>query len=401
MRFIKTFAAVAVVSLAAIPADAADWPQWRGPNRNSVGEAISVSEETPLKEVWRAEVGTGFSSLVVSDGRLVTMGNRDDHDVVTCLDAESGRTLWEFRYECPLDPNLFEGGPTSTPTVDGSDVFTLSRRGDIHCLNVATGTIRWRANVAESLELNIPSWGFASSPLVHEGKVIVNVGSSGAALDRKTGEVLWNSDNSDEAGYASPTLFTANGRRLVLIMSGKYANAVDPQTGEVVWQHRWITRYGVNAADPYPLEGHVFLSSGYSKGSALLRLTGGVPEELWRSRELRNQLSPGLLVDGYVYAVDGDAGSDPELCCFSLSAQERTWSMGGLGLASLIRSGGLLIVLSEEGELLVAPVSAESFEPILRRKVIEGKCWTMPALANGKIYCRNANGTVVSLAIGR
>lgn len=380
---------------------AADWPCWRGPRHDSTAESLPIAPSSTFHELWKRNIGIGFSSIVSVDGQVWTIGNVDDRDVVICVNVETGEPLWRHDYPAPLDPNLFEGGPTSTPTFSNGQLFTISRRGDVFCFAADSGQVRWQINLHDTLELDIPSWGFSGSPLVHGDNVIVNVGSSGVALDRSTGAVVWKSDNSEEAGYSTPLPFSHNGRDLVLIMSSKTANCLDPATGISVWKHRWITRYGVNAADPYPFEGHAFLSSGYGKGSALLKLTADAPEELWRSRDLRNQLSPGILHEGHVYAVDGDAGDDCELVCFSLEMQKRAWSFADLGAATLIRSSDNLLVLSEKGELVIAPISTEKFAPIVRQQVTDGRCWTMPALANGRLYVRNAAGTVTCLELAQ
>jgi outer membrane protein assembly factor BamB len=396
--FLSCIACWAALACAPL-AGAADWPCWRGPNHDSTAEPLTVKADSSFEETWKAEVGTGFSSVVIVDQRAWTMGNVDDKDSVICLKVETGEHVWRHDYPAPLDPNLFEGGPTSTPTFFGGRLFTISRRGEVFCLDAESGQVHWQVDLPGALALDIPSWGFSGSPLVQGDNVVLNVGSSGVALNRATGQIAWSSDNSDEAGYSTPLRFVQDGRELLLIMSGKSANCVDPTTGDVVWKHRWVTRYGVNAADPHPFEGHVFLSSGYGKGSALLKLTSADPEELWRSRDLRNQLSPGILSEGHVYAVDGDAGGECDLVCFSIETQKRAWSYPGLGAASLIRSGENLIVLSEKGELVIAPLSSTTFEPTLRQQVTDGRCWTMPALANGHVYVRNSAGVATCLRL--
>jgi outer membrane protein assembly factor BamB len=399
VRTLNIGQAAALVGLALTwSVQAADWPHWRGPDHNGHAPAQTLRTDFPADSppiVWRAQVGTGFSSLAVAAGKVFTLGNTADSDTVIALEAATGIRLWEASYPAPLDPNLFEGGPTATPTYFDGRLYTFSRQGWVHCLDADTSEILWRVNVAESCGVNIPSWGFAGSPVVDGDRLLLNAGSAGVALDRLTGAVLWKSDNSDDAGYSTPLLATLNDRRLVLLMSGKALHAVDPQTGEPAWEQRWITRYGVNAADPLVHNQQISLSSGYAKGTCLLWVETDGPTEVWRNRDLRTQMSPGVLVDGFLYAVDGDAGEDCRLRCLELATGTVRWEQPGLGSASLIACGPTLIVLGGTGELLLVAATPDEFRPLARGKVLEGKCWTAPALSDGRVYCRNAAGEVV------
>ena len=156
-------------------ANGEDWPNWRGPLRNGISaeknwqHTWSASGPTVL---WKTNVGIGFSSVTVANGRLYTMGNSDNHDTVTCLETKSGNVLWKHSYECPLDDRFFEGGPTSTPTVDGDRVYTLSRQGDVFCMDALSGQVVWSKNVHQETEARIPGWGFSSSPVVHDNRLI-------------------------------------------------------------------------------------------------------------------------------------------------------------------------------------------------------------------------------------
>ncbi len=378
----------------------ADWPHWRGPHHTGHSDETGFVQQWEAggepEIVWTAEVGTGFSSFAVVGNRVYTLGNRDEKDQVVCLDQEPGDVVWTQEYAAPLDPNLFEGGPTSTPTVLEGRVFTLSRRGELHCHDAASGEPQWRTDLPATCEVSIPTWGFSSSPIPIEGNLLINAGSRGVAVNPEDGSIVWQSDNREDAGYASPVPLISGGRRLAVVVSAKTLNAVDAKTGEVVWSFRWITRYGVNAADPYVVGERVLVSSGYAKGSSLLvPQAGDEPEELWRTRELRNQMSPGVVIDGALYAVDGDAGRETALKCLEIDSGTVVWNESGLGSATLVAADGHLLVLSEQGELLIAPATVDGFDPRGRVKILEGKCWTTPVLSGGRLYARNASGTVV------
>src|SRR3954471_19340904 len=196
-----------------------DWPRWRGPDLNGISKEKEWSVSWPTegaKQLWKASVGIGFSSVAVADGRLFTLGNKEETDTVHCFDSESGKQLWKHSYPCPLDPIYYEGGPGSTPTVDGPDVYTLSKRGHLFCFEAATGKLLWKKNLMEEVGAEKPRWGFAGSPLIQSNLVIVNVGAAGTALDKSNGNIAWKSD-TNATGYATPIPFAASGERCVAI----------------------------------------------------------------------------------------------------------------------------------------------------------------------------------------
>ena len=198
--------------LSACCAQAADWPQWRGPNRDGISTETDWTSQWGAdgpKQLFKLNVGIGCSAVAVSKGRLYTMGNANNSDTVLCLDAATGKPIWKQSYACPLDPHMFEGGPGATPTVDGDRVYTLSRAGHLHCLDAASGKVVWMKHLVKDLGGKVPTWGYAGSPLVLEKRVIVDVGAPGAAtvaLDKTSGEVAWKSGD-EGAGYGAPLAF--------------------------------------------------------------------------------------------------------------------------------------------------------------------------------------------------
>ncbi|MEO8494007.1 MAG: PQQ-binding-like beta-propeller repeat protein [Planctomycetota bacterium] len=377
--------------------EAEDWARWRGPSRNGISAETELRVAWPASGppiLWKANVGTGFSSVVVSSGRAFTIGNRENTDTIYCFDAGNGEVVWQHSYEAALNDNLFEGGPTSTPTVDEDVVFTLSQAGKLFCFDAKTGEVRWSKNIADEAGARVPGWGFGGSPVVHDNTLLLAVGESGTAVDKRTGALLWSSEDKD-AGYATPLPFRHNNRWLALIASGKFFHAVDIATGEERWRYRWLTQFGCNAADPIIDADKVFISSGYNRGSALLKLTETEPEEVWKSKEYQNQFSSSVLIDGYLYGIDGDTTGERLLKCVELATGKIRWSQEGFGSGTLIAAGSRLIVLSEAGELVLADASPTAFKQLAKASVLQGKCWTTPTLANGRVYCRNADGDVV------
>ncbi|MBI2477460.1 MAG: PQQ-like beta-propeller repeat protein [Planctomycetia bacterium] len=376
---------------------AEDWPRWRGPHRNGISNETDIRVDWPPDGppiLWKANVGVGFSSVVISSGRAFTIGNHDNRDTVYCLDADNGVERWKHAYESPLNDKFFEGGPTSTPTVDGDAVYTLSQTGNLFCFDVASGEVRWSKNIAEEASVRVPGWGFGGSPVVHGNMLLLAVGEAGTAVDKRTGELLWSSADKD-AGYATPLLFQQDGKWLALIASGAYYHAVDSATGEEKWRYRWLTRFGCNAADPILSGETVFISSGYNRGSALLKLSTDAPEEVWKNKEYQNQFSSSVLIDGYLYGIDGDTTGDRRLKCVEFATGDIQWSEDGFGSGALIAARSHLIILSEAGDLVLADASPIDFKPLAKASVLRGKCWTAPALSDGRVYCRSADGDVV------
>jgi outer membrane protein assembly factor BamB len=379
---------------------AADWPQWRGPNRNGISsESVSASwaADGP-KVLWRASVGTGFSSISISLGRAYTMGNTNNEDTVWCFDAGTGRKIWQHTYAAQLGPQWYEGGPSSTPTVCSNRVFTISKWGDVFCLDAAKGTVLWQRDLRQD-GVKPNRWGFAGSPLVWGNLVILNAGTAGIALDRSTGRIAW-SNGTNAGGYASPKRFVSGGKESVLIFAAKHLVALDPQSGPEFWRQLWETDWDTNNADPLVHGGSLFISS-FSRGCGLFSVASGTPEITYTNKVLYNHLSSGILAGDYLYAFNGEAKKDTDFRCIHVPTGQLKWARKDPAFGTLILAGDKLIVLSEKGELLVGQASPEEFKPLARAKVLSGVCWTPPALADGRLYVRNARGELHSLELPR
>lgn len=377
-----------------------DWSRWRGPEGTGISQESDWRKHWPEAPniLWEAFVGTGLSSVSVQDGRLYTAGNELNVDTVYCIDAETGESIWEYSYPSPLGNNEFEGGPTSTPTVDGGAVFFLGRQGDLFCFDASTGQVRWSKNVSIEADVRVPAWGFAGSPVVAGDRLLVNVGDAGLAVDKQTGSLLWSSADKD-AGYATPVVYQDGEQSLAIFASGRSYVAVDAETGTERWRQRWLTTFGCNAADPILDGQRVFLSSGYNRGAALLDLSEGDCDVVWKNKEMQNQLSTSVLIDGYLYGISGDIDAGAELRCLELASGQLQWSDRSVRYGALAAADGHLLALSDSGELLVAPAVPHAFQPLAQSQVVEGKCWTVPVLSGGRIYCRTADGVLVCVDV--
>lgn len=381
---------------------AADWPNWRGPSHNGISAEKGWRDQWPddgPKIAWKAKIGLGFSSVVVAGGKVATAGHANDQDTVFCFDEASGRPLWKHTYPAELGNKYYEGGTTGTPTFADGQLYWLSRWGDLFAFDAATGKILWQRNLQKEADAPIPTWGFTGAPLVHENLLILNVGDSGMAVDRATGKTVWESPDK-EAAYSTPLPVLRDGRWYVLMGSNKSYVAVEAATGKERWRLDWNTMYGVNAADPILIGDSVFVSSGYGKGAILFEPWGsGSPKEIWKNKALRTQLNAGVLWEGHVYGVDGDTVDKAQLKCIELATGKEKWSVPGIGSGGATLADGKLIVLSDKGELMVAPAVPARFAPIARAQATGGKVWTAPVLANGKIFCRNSRGDLAAVDV--
>ncbi len=372
---------------------AEDWPNWRGPNHNG----ISVEKDwDPLvlndtaKPAWTAEVGIGFSAITVAGDKAITIGNIGKKtDVVTCFDAKTGQVVWKYAYPESLTANMYEGGPNATATIADGKVYTLSKTGKAFCLNLSDGQVVWM----KDLGAKVPQWGFSSSPLLIGDKVVYNVFDRGVALNKVSGEIVWTSEDK-KSSYATAVPVTVDGKTYVYLFGRDSLLCINSADGSVLWTYPWNTSYDVNASDPIIIGNEIFITSGYNHGCTLIRVEDGKPVKVWENKNMRSQLSGPVAIGSYIYGID-----DSQLVCLDWKTGEKKWSEPSAGKGSLMAADGKLIVLSEKGKLMIIKAIPEKFELIASAQVLDGRCWTMPTLANGRIYARNAAGKLVCMDV--
>lgn len=392
---------LALLSLASAGvATAADWPQYRGPNHDGVSRETGWRStwRQPPAVTWKASLGPGFASIAVSGGRAYTMGHVEGSEVIYCFDAATGERIWTQSYPAALNDKSHEGGPCGTPAVEGDAVYTFGKNGDALRLDAKTGEVVWHENPARALRLEPPTWFFSASPLIVDDLIILNAGSAGLALNQADGSVAWKS-GTGPAGYATAVPLTLGGRKCVLLAGCSDLFCIEAATGKVLWRHEWKTSYDINAADPIVAGDTVFMSSGYNKGCALLEVRTDGVRELYSNRNMRNQVNSSVLWDGYLYGFDGQVGGSGKLTCLDLKSGQVQWAQAGLGTGSLMLADGKLIVLGEAGRLVIAVASPEGYTESGAAQILNGKCWTVPVLANGRIYARNAAGDLVCVDV--
>lgn len=372
---------------------AGDWPEYRGKLRDGISRETGWYKGGDPQMVWKANVGAGFASIVIANGRAYTMGNAGNQDTIWCFDAASGKGIWKQSYPCELMDIQHEGGPSATPVVDGNLLFTYSKRGHLHALDAATGRILWRKDIPGEMRGEIPQWGITSTPAVYGNSLYVMTGAPGACLtafDKNSGRVLWQAGDAKPA-YAALQVFDWKGTPYLGAFTAKGIEFHDVNNGKQLWSYNWKTAYDVNAAIPIVAGDKVFISSGYNTGCAMLQSTANNPL-LWQNRNMRNHFNASVLLNGNLYGFD-----ESDLACLDAQSGRKLWSQGRLGKGSLIAADNKLIILSERGELVIAEASPAGYKELGRSQILGGKCWTTPALANGRIYARNASGDLVCM----
>jgi len=389
-------ALVALVSAEDGPSSANnDWPQWRGPNRNGVSPETAWSAEGKEDPLWETEVGLGYATVSVVDGRVYTTGWDEigGMDVIWCLDENTGEEIWTHAYAAKRWDQFHGGGTLTTPSVEGDSVYVLNREGQFTCLNSRTGKVRWERQVKKEFELELPTWGFSASPLILEEAVILNVGQI-LAFDKKDGELIWETETSYGHAYSTPTDCELRGRACLAVMGGAALIILERKTGKELATKEWKTEYDVNAASPvFVGDDRLMISSGYGHGAALVELgeKGMEIETLWETKRLRNKMSTSVFIGEHLYGFD-----DKVLKCFDLEGNEK-WAQRGLGEGALSAAGERLMIITSGGELVVAQANPEEFEELSRAKVAEGRVfWSMPVLSGGRIYCRGSLGHLVA-----
>ena len=390
--FSKPIALVAVMILFAAAPAVADWPQFRGPNLDGIssetGFKTKWTSAPPVK--WERNLGAAFSSFACVGDRVYTCGTAGGKQMIYCLNADTGKTIWEKAIEKAYPESSGGDGTRATPTVDGDRVYILGARGTLLCLNTESGSELWRTTFH-----HIPQWGYSGSVLIEGDLAISSGGAKDGALvafDKITGKQIWKTGD-DAAGYATPYPFDFQGSRYIVGFTGNSALIVEAATGELKWRQPWKTDWNINAAAPIFHDGHLFLTSGYKTGAGLFKVAmndGELSlEQVWKNKVLMNKFQSCILHEGKLYASDQKA-----LVCADFLTGKELWRKPRIKHGTLVLADGNLILLTQDGRLRIAPVSAADFKPETDIELLSDRCWTVPVLHRGKLFARNLNRAV-------
>lgn len=396
LQLISCFGALSLALGGALPTptEGFAWPQWDGPERTGVSSERNWRSTGKGEHLWEAELGLGYSTVSVQDGRLYTMGyDREAKlDSVFCLDALTGEVLWQHSYPSEIWNQAHEGGTVNTPSIDGDVVYSLNREGNLYCLDAKTGAVRWHRDLMPAdnpHDLEIPTWGYSASPLVVGDELYLNCGRM-LSIDKATGEVLWASEDYGH-GYGTPIVFAYEEQPLLAALNGRGLGVVSCADGSERWFHEFAGRdRGVNAATPVWMKDSLFISSGTIPGGARV-LLGEELKPAWENREMANGLSGCVLVSGYLYGFDQQT-----LKCIDRDGIPQ-WEQRGIGNGALTAAGDRLILMGGDGHLIVAEAAPEEFIELSNVPLFdEGRYWTKPILCNGIIYCRSSRGRMIA-----
>ncbi|MCW5982299.1 MAG: PQQ-binding-like beta-propeller repeat protein [Bryobacteraceae bacterium] len=372
----------------------ADWPGFRGPDRDGVARGVRIgtdwSRMAPV-EIWRQPVGPGWSSFAVHGELFYTQEQRGEDEVVSCYNLTTGAPVWRHGDAVRFWESNAGAGPRATPAVSDGRVYTFGATGILNALDARDGAVIWSRDAASDTKTKVPMWGFASSPLVLGDAVIVATSGVLAAYDAATGEPRWFGP-AGGSGYSSPQLATIDGVKQVLLLNGNGVTGVSPADGALLWAHEWK---GDGIVQPSVIGGaDVLLGSGSGLSSAIgiRRVTvaqgagGWSVEERWTSNGLKPYYNDFVVHQGHAYGFDGSI-----LACIDLQDGKRKWKGGryGHGQLVLLPDQDLLLALSEQGELALVKATPDQFAEVARFPLIEGKTWNHPALAGGILLARN------------
>jgi outer membrane protein assembly factor BamB len=380
-----------------------DWPQFRGPNGNGVITEGPIrrdwSGQKP-KALWEKNVGPAWSSFIVVDGLAFTQMQIGPDESVVAYDLETGMEVWTHKNEGVRFHEFRAGtGPLATPTFYQGRLFTLGALGILNCLDPKTGEKIWSTNILDDANTEPLKWGMSGSPVGYEGKILVNPGSNGneetavAAYDWETGEKLW-SGGTHPASYSTPVIATLDGVKQILMFDGLGLTGHSLEDGSPLWQsEEWSNEFQINVAKPIVREDEaIFISTSYNTGSALLKAEqdddGNWTADFtdWKtSKRFKLKFGDAVEKDGMIYGL-----SETILTCLDFNSGRIVWQeRGNFGYGQLILVEDVLVILTEDGEVVLVEASEEHPE-LLRFQAIEGKCWSHPAFVRGKLLVRNA-----------
>jgi outer membrane protein assembly factor BamB len=381
-----------------------DWAEFRGPNRDNALTGVNLDQEkfATAKELWKVRIGPGWGSFAVVGNRLFTQEQQGDNEAVVCLDADSGKLVWEHVYPAKFTEAIAGAGPRSTPMVAGGRVYSMGATGQLKCLDAASGKDVWTTDIVQAAEAKLPMWGFASSPLVIHGKVIVYTGGAGGkgttAFDADSGKVAWAAGKAVH-GYSSAHRVVFAGVEQVLMASDYGLESFDPKTGVVLWEHAWPLSQGNRTCQPIVFgDGDVILGTGVGLlASRRLKVTktadGWDVKTVWETRKLSPYFNDGVVHKGHYYGFSGKT-----FHCIDLADGKEKWSVGakyGNGQVLLLADQDLLVVseaknsLTDVGRVFLLDANPDDHTELSSFASIKGKTWNHPSIANGRLYIRN------------
>jgi outer membrane protein assembly factor BamB len=378
------------------------WSQYRGPEGNGASdEEIAPLDwsKNPPKELWRISIGPGWGSFAYNNQKLFTQEQRGEKEHVTCYSAADGRPIWTHADETRFNEVVSGAGPRSTPSVANGHVYALGGTGLLTCLNELDGTVVWQKNLVTDFGAPIPMWGFSSSPLILDDKLIIFAGGPGTngllALECATGSTLWGFPSND-MNYTTARPMTLCGQSIVVFCDGKGTHAIDPKDGSAIWTFKPELWKGPAMVDPQQI-GPESLLVGLGDGVGTARLEISKTDErwtvteAWSSTKLRPSFNDSVVFDNGVYGFNQAIFS-----CIDAKTGERKWQGGryGFGQAVLLKKAGQILVAAENGDLVLLQATPEKLTELSRLPMLNDKTWNHPIVAGKRLFLRNGKTAV-------
>ena len=367
----------------------AEWPGFRGPRRDGIVRGVRIKTDwlaAPPAQLWRRAIGPGWSSFAVSGDLLYTQEQRGEEEVVACYKATTGQPVWSHRDKARFFESVGGAGPRGTPTLHNGRVYAFGATGILNALDATNGNVVWSRNVASETNTKVPFWGFSSSPLVIGDVVIIAASGQLVGYDAATGTQRWVGP-SVGGSYSSPQFVTIDGVAQVLLMSDSAVTSVSPSDGKQIWAHEWACNAIVQPA--LGADGEILITSqeNGTRSIAVARgASGWTVKEKWTSNGLKPYFNDFVVHKGHVFGFDNRI-----LSCIDLKDGQRKWKGGryGNGQLVLLPDQDLLLVLSEEGELVLVRATPDQFMEVAKVEGIQGKTWNHPALVGDILLVRN------------
>jgi outer membrane protein assembly factor BamB len=391
------------VALASQVCFAQDWPQWRGPNRDGAVASFTAPKVWPdkLKTIWKVQVGIGHSSPVVVGRRVYLHSRQEENEVVSCFDLDSGKQLWRDSYPTPYMMNpaaVSHGkGPKSTPVVYNNKLYTFGISGILSCYDAATGQVRWRKEFSKQFKGTSPLFGAATSPIVHNGLVIVHVGGHDAgaltAFNAETGDVKW-SWTGDGPGYASPIVFESGGASQIVTQTQKSIAGFSAASGELLWQIPFETEYVQNIVTPVVYKQTLILS-GLDKGTMAIRVIKRGQkwdtEQVWRNPEVSMYMNSPVVSGDSLYGLSHKRKG--QFFCLDARTGQTLWTTNGRegDNAAVVAAGQFLFLLTDGADLIVARSDPKQFEVVKKYSVADSPTWAHSVLVGNRILIKDAS----------
>ncbi len=391
--------AVIVVAMMRVPAYA-QWSQWGGPDQSFKVDSRGLAKKWPEngpRKLWSRKLGEGYSAILADAGRLYTMYRAGEKEIVICLNAKTGKTLWEHAYKSsPPKGHIadYGNGPNATPLLTGGRLYTIGVAGIMHCLSADTGKTLWSHDLLGEFGGNVLEYGYSSSPIEYKDTIITLVGGKGAsivALGKEDGAVAWKSLDYENS-YSTPRILKIAGEnQLVTFMAAEVIGA-DPASGTLKWRYPIVNRWRQNISLPMPAGDDMLFISSLLTGSRGLRLIKNSDrfdvEEVWTTRKIQNFFGSAVSIGDYVYTSTGRPGA-LFIAAVQMQSGKIAWRKRWSSRANLLFSDNSLILLDEHGNLTLAKANPDKFSVMSRCALLESPAWTPPTLVGTTLFVRD------------